>query len=147
MIGIFYAPGNLVTGPRWKAALYYDERANPQQAEALSKIFSGRAGGHPGNLAAFVGEWLGIRAAPIQFERHGRQRRVSIPAILELQVDAVAGGDPKRESCVTNTSLTVTPGFDAVVGRSTKYTYRDHRLRWDNSGRHGNYSHFVYTSK
>lgn len=147
VVGIFYAPGNLVTGPRWRAALYLDERADSKQAEVLSKIFSGQAGGHPGNLAAFVGEWLGIRAAPIQFAANGKHREVSIPTVLELEVEGVTGADPNRESCITNTSLTVTPGFDSVLGRSTKYTYHDHSLRWDNSSRHGNYSHFIYTSK
>jgi hypothetical protein len=147
VVGIFYAPGNLVTGPRWKAVLYLDERADAQQAEALRQIFSGQAGGHPGNLAAFVGEWLGVRSAPIQFTASGKHRAVSIPTVLELEVEGVTGADPNRESCITNTALTVTPGFDSVLGRSTHYTYHDHNLRWDNSGRHGNYSHFVYTSK
>ena len=147
VVGIFYAPGNLVTGPPWRAALYLDERADPQQAEALRQIFSGQAGGHPGNLAAFVGEWLGVRSAPIEFEASGKRRQVHIPAVLELKVEGVAGADPNRDSCITNPSLTVTPGFDSALGRSTQYTYRDHEMRWDNSGKHGNYSHFVYTGK
>lgn len=147
VVGIFYAPGNLVTGPRWKAVLYLDERADSKQAEALQKIFSGQVGGHPGNLAAFVGEWLGQRAAPIQFVAQGKHRAVHIVSVLALEVEAVTGGDPNRDSCITNTALTVTPGFDSVLGRSSLYTYHDYGLRWDNTGKHGNYSHFVYASK
>jgi hypothetical protein len=147
VVAAFYAPGNLVTGPRWTAALYLDERASPQQAEALRLIFSGRVGGHPGNLAAFVGEWLGSRAVPIQFEKRDKHREIHIPDILALEVDGLAGADPNSDSCLTNTALTVTPGFDSVLARSTRYTYQDYAWRWDNSGRFGNFSHFVYTSK
>src|SRR5206468_4730850 len=32
VVATFYAPGNLVTGPRWTGALYLDERASPQQS-------------------------------------------------------------------------------------------------------------------
>src|SRR5438105_14353787 len=32
-------------GSPWRVALYVDERANPQQQEALAAIFLGRAGG------------------------------------------------------------------------------------------------------
>ena len=143
----FYAPGNLVTGPRWTAALYLDEGARPEQAEAMRLIFTGRVGGHPGNLSAFVGEWLGSRTVPIRFEKRDKHREMHIPAVLTLEVDGLNGADPNRESCITNTTLTVTPGFDTVVARSTRYTYQDYAWRWDNSGRFGGYSHFIYTSK
>ncbi len=147
VVATFYAPGNLVTGPRWTGALYLDERARPDQAEALGLIFSGRVGGHPGNLAAFVGEWLGSRQAPLRFEKRDKHREMHIPAILALEVDGLNGADPNQDSCITNTVLTVTPGFDTVLGRSTRHTYEDYAWRWDNSGRWGSYSHFMYASK
>jgi len=147
VVAAFYAPGNLVTGPRWTGALYLDERASPQQAEALRLIFSGRVGGHPGNLSAFVGEWLGSRAVPIRFEKRAKHREMAIPAILALEVDGLNGADPNRDACLTNTALTVTPGFDIVLGRSTHYTYQDYEWQWDNSGRFGSYSQFSYSNK
>src|SRR5215210_3767221 len=39
---LFHTPGNMFTGPKWKAALYLDERASKEQAEALGKIYSGK---------------------------------------------------------------------------------------------------------
>src|SRR5581483_6706163 len=56
VVGIFYTPGNMVTGPKWRAALYLDERANAEQAEALVGIYSGRAGGFWANIAPLIGE-------------------------------------------------------------------------------------------
>ena len=40
-----YTPGNMFTGPKWKLALYVDNSASEQQKDALTKIFSGQAGG------------------------------------------------------------------------------------------------------
>jgi hypothetical protein len=42
---MFNSPGNMVKGPKWKAALYIDERATQQQKDTIAKIYSGRAGG------------------------------------------------------------------------------------------------------
>jgi hypothetical protein len=40
-----YAPGHMFTGPKWKIAVYLDEKANNDQKNALTKIFTGQAGG------------------------------------------------------------------------------------------------------
>lgn len=142
--GIFHAPGNMVTGPKWRAALYLDEHAGKEQAEALGKIFSGQAGGFLVNIAAFIGEVMGVRATPIQFGVDGKRRWLRIPNVLDLEVEGVTGGDPNREATVTNPALVVAVGFDPIISRSTKYTYHDHGLEWDNTGKNGFYSRFVY---
>lgn len=144
--GIFYAPSNMVTGPKWRAALYLDERANREQADALGAIFSGQAGGFLANVAALIGEVMGVRAAPIQFEAKGRQRRLRIPNALELEVEGTAGGDPNRESLVVNPALYGAAGFDPVIARSTQYTFKDHGLEWSNLGKNAFYSRFAYNA-
>jgi len=144
--GIFYTPGNMVTGPKWRAALYLDERATREQAEALGNIFSGQAGGFLANVAALIGEVMGVRAAPIQFEADGKQRRLHIPSALDLEVEGTVGGDPNREALVVNPALYGAAGFDPIIARSTKYTFKDHGLEWDNSGKNAFYSRFAYTA-
>src|SRR3954447_22215323 len=47
-------PGPMIEG-NWTVALYTDERANDQQAQALQAIFSGAAGGTMGAFAPLVG--------------------------------------------------------------------------------------------
>lgn len=142
--GVFYTPGNMVSGPKWRAALYLDERANRDQADALGKIFSGQAGGFLANVAALIGEVMGVRAAPIQFEANGKKRRLNIPGSLTLEIEGTTGGDPDRESLVVNPTLYAGAGFDPVIARSAKYTLKDHGLEWDNSGKNAFYSGFAY---
>ncbi len=144
--GIFYAPGNMVTGPKWKAALYLDERASREQADALGEIFSGKAGGFLANVAALIGEVVGVKSAPIKFEIDGKQRKVHIPAALDLEAECIAGADPNRESSVVNPSLYAGAGFDPIVARSTQYTFKDHKMEWDNRGKNAFYSRFAYSA-
>ena len=144
IVGIFQTPGNMVTGPKWKAALYLDERASKEQAEALGKIFSGQAGGFLANVSAFIGEVMGVRSTSIQFGVDGKRRWMRIPSVLDLEVEGVKGGDPNKEARVINPALYAAVGFDPVISRSTKYTYHDHGLEWDNAGKNGFYSRFAY---
>jgi hypothetical protein len=143
--GIYYTPGNMVSGPKWRAALYLDERASREQADALVRIFSGQAGGFLANVAALIGEVLGVRTAPIHFEADGRKRRLRIPAALDLEIEGLKGGDPDREPTVTNPALYGAVGFDPIIARSSKYTFTDHGFAWDNSGKNAFYSRFVYS--
>jgi hypothetical protein len=48
--------------------IFFDEKANEQQKEALNMIFSGKAGGFMAEIASFLGEVRGIEYAPIKFE-------------------------------------------------------------------------------
>ncbi len=143
--GVFYTPGNMVSGPKWRAALYLDDRASSAQAEALGQIFSGQAGGFLANVAALIGEVMGVKAASIEFEATGKQRRLRIPTALELEVQGLTGADPNREPTVGNPALYGAAGFDPVISRSTRYTFKDHGLEWDNTGKNAFYSRFAYS--
>jgi hypothetical protein len=145
VVGIYYTPGNMATGPKWRAALYLDDHASKEQAEALGEIFSGQVGGFLANIAALIGEVMGVRVAPIKFGIDGKRRWLRIPNILDLEVEGVKGSDPNQEARVINPILYGAVGFDPVISRSTKYTYHDYGMEWDNTGKNGFYSHFAYS--
>ncbi len=65
-----HAPERMDKG-NWKVALIADERATPQQREALVAIGSGQAGGPMAGLAPLIGTFLGVEAKPIRFEKKG----------------------------------------------------------------------------
>jgi hypothetical protein len=144
VVGVFYAPGNMVTGPKWQATLYLDKRASKEQADALGAIFGGQAGGAPGALPGLIGEVKGVHQVAIDFAIDGRRRRLSIPATLSLSIEALAGADTTREPTMTNLAMGVVPGIDPVLARSTAYTYKDSGMQWSNYGKHGFSSRFAY---
>src|SRR2546422_10855013 len=65
-----------MTDGGWKLALYIDERASKAQADALTGIFSGGAGGHLAHLWPPAGSAPGGAAGPLTFEGGARGRRV-----------------------------------------------------------------------
>ena len=67
-------------------AVYVDERADEKQAEALSAIFGGTAGGPMGAFAPLFGKSLGVKKAPIAFKIDGKVRSGEIPGVLSMSV-------------------------------------------------------------
>ena len=144
-VAMFNTPGNMVTGPKWKAALYIDDNASSEQADALTKIYSGQAGGFFAAAANFIGEMLGVKSVPIEFGIDGKRRWLNIKNSVELEIEGVKGIDPNKESCIVNPAFSVVPGSDLVIAHSSKYNYNDHGLQWNNSGKNGFYCRFSYS--
>jgi hypothetical protein len=53
--------------------------------------------------------------------------------------------DRNKESRVVNAALSAVPESDLILARSTKYSYNDHGMQWDNSGKNGFYCRFSYS--
>lgn len=144
VVAVFHAPGNMFTGPKWKAALYLDERATKEQAEALGKIYSGEAGGIFGVLSGLIGELVGVRSVPIKFEMDSKRRTLQVPTAIDLTIEGIEGADKSKDVSISNAPMHVAPGFAAVVAKSTRNSYSDHGMEWNNSGKNGFYSRFAY---
>ena len=73
--------------------MFVDERADEAQREALQIIFSGQAGGWPGEFAESIGEVRGIEYAPIEFEIADDLAwwRATIPGKVEARAEALTG--------------------------------------------------------
>jgi hypothetical protein len=133
---ILYAPGNMFTSPKMAMALYIDESASNDQKAALTEIFSGKVSGFFGVAAILIEKVLGVKSLPIEFSVEAKRRRIKIPTTtLKLDVEGMTGSDSNKESILVNPAFTVAPSYDAIIAHSTKYTYNDHRLESDNTGR------------
>ena len=97
-------------------------------------------------IRGLIGEIVGMRSVPIKFEAEGKKRSLEIPSAIDLTIEGITGGDQKSESVITNPPMSITPGFPMMVAKSVKYTYNDHGMKWDNSGKNGFYSKFAYTA-
>lgn len=138
-----HAPGPMGEG-NWTVGLYLDERASPEQRQALEAIFTGQAGGPTARLALLVGRRLPTRMVPIRFELEGRVRRAGIPGILDVEVEAIVGADRAAEVWLDNA-----PHFAArrlAAARSRRSTYRDHDFVWETTGRNAYYAPFDWSA-
>jgi hypothetical protein len=137
-----FTPGHMME-TKWKVALYTDERASAEQAEGLTRIFSGQAGGHLAALGPLIGEVLGVKAVPIEYRAEGTRRSVRVGNVAEAAVEAIHGqGEHLVE--VHNVPFTVVPDVPLVVSRSSRCHYDDYGLSLNISERNGFYSPFAY---
>ena len=146
VVALFHTPGNMITGPKWTAALYIDEKATKEQTDSLVTIYSGQAGGFFAAAANLIEKMLGVKSVPIEFGMEGRRRWLHIQNLLDLQIQGTEGADPNQEALVVNPSFSAAPGSNLVVATSSKYSFNDHGMKWDNSGKNGFYCRFKYSS-
>ena len=73
----------------WSVGLITDERATPDQQQALTAIASGQAGGPAAGLAPLLGQFLGAESRPIHYQKNGMSRSVSIPGMLDQACEGV----------------------------------------------------------
>lgn len=136
------SPGNMIQG-NWQAALYIDDRATTGQKDALMRIFTGQAGGHPAMLVSLVTQFLGAKSLPIEYQAQGKRRSLRIPGVAEAEIEALSG-QGGAEATISGHPLCIAPGHPAVVAKSKRLSYRDYDFRWEISDRNGFYSTFAY---
>ena len=61
--------------------------------KALTRIFTGRAGGSTALLKILVGSFLGVRQVPISYELEGETRIIKIEKIVDGAITPVRGKD------------------------------------------------------
>jgi hypothetical protein len=138
-----YTPGAMGEG-NWTMGVYVDVNASPPQREALDRIFSGQAGGVLGRISALVTHTLPTQSASIEFGRSGRKRWAKIGGgILDCELEGIEGRQPDSETWIENVKHPVSSRLAAA--RAVRGIYRDHGFTWNNGGRNGHYSSFIWT--
>lgn len=98
--------GKRMTDGGWKVALYTDDRATPEQSEALGAVFSGSAGGHLARLGPLIGE-VAVESAAIRFEKSGGSRHAEIAGVISISGDQIVGMDGHGPAVIANAPLGV----------------------------------------
>jgi hypothetical protein len=98
---VVHSPKQMTDG-NWKVALYTDDKATPEQSEALGAVFSGATGGHLAALAPLIGEVAGVAPATISFDRSGGSLRAEIPGTLSMSSEEQQGMDGATAPVITN---------------------------------------------
>ena len=137
-----HSPGHMLA-VKWKAAVYLDETASEEQKNALTQIFTGQVGGHLAMLVSFVGEVLGIRSVTIEFEANGRQRKLKIADLADVEIEGIQD-QTGADVSINNAPMGISPGFPMVVAKSKNLNYNDYGLQWEISDKNGFYSPFTY---
>ena len=131
-----------MTDGNWKVALYLDDRATPEQSEALGAVFSGGAGGHLAALAPLIGEVVGVAPASISFDRSSGALKAKVGDLLSMESEELVGMDGSHPPVITNPLLGVVTQ-PMTQARAGAVRYSDH---WDSefSGTNSFVTDFAY---
>lgn len=116
-----------MTDGGWKVALYLDDRATPEQSEAMGAVFSGGAGGHLAALAPLIGEVAGVAPASISFDRSEKSLRAEVSGALTMQAEVLTGMDGVTAPVITNPMLGAIPQ-PVTQAKAGDVSYHGH---WD----------------
>jgi hypothetical protein len=144
VLGLGYFKGNIWAGETEDAtfALFFDERADKQQRDALQMIFMGKAGGFMAEFAKVVGEIRGIEFAPIKFEVADDLSYWSaeIPGKVVAKAEALTGPTTppgKRVQTLNPPGSEVGPGVVATWGNALADEVNVDAMgfKWERKGR------------
>jgi len=114
-----HIPGNILQG-NWRMAVFVDDKASPQQQEAMLNAWTGKLGGPLADMAKLVGEVVAVERAPINFDVEAGEGRLRIGTIAE----ATMAPYKSRAGNVTTLNESVfstIPGSPAYVSKASRY--------------------------
>jgi hypothetical protein len=130
------------------AALYVDQRASAEQAQALVTIASGQAGGVPklvGELIPIT-KFLGVKQVPIEFHKDGLTRSVVAHGIADIAIEAYRGADGEGPVTIGNVRHPFAQNNTLTLGMATRSRFKDYEFSWDNTGKNAHYSAFEWSA-
>lgn len=114
-----HVPGNILKG-NWRAVVYVDEKATPQQQEAILNVWTGKLGGPIADLAKLIGEVVAVERVPIIVKVEKGKGSVKIGKAMEAEM-APFQGATGQPTTLHDTVFTTIPGSPAYVGKASKY--------------------------
>lgn len=145
-IVMMHSPGPMGEG-NITVGLIIDERATPQQVDAITAIATGSAGGPMAALGPLVGKMAGVEKRPIQFDADGLTRAVRAGDL----VDQACEGFPSV--VVQGEPIVIDNGAHPVnqrlaLARATRSRFNVFGVKWnDSSGmRNGHFAPFAWSA-
>jgi hypothetical protein len=128
-------PGNVLAG-NWRAVIYVDDKATPEQQQALLDAFGGKLGGTPADMAKLLGEIVAVHPVPIDHQvRDGKGViRVAEAVYSEMAPYTDAQGRP---TSLHESIFSTIPGSPAYVSKASIHQVNvpEHGMTWEFSGR------------
>jgi hypothetical protein len=116
-----HIPKNILIPKSWKAVVFVDDRATPEQEGALLRLFTGQLGGAVADLAGLIGEVVAVERTPITFTVEGGKGNLKIGALVEAEMAPFVGatGNP---TTLAETVFSTIPGSPVYAAKASRYT-------------------------
>ena len=87
-------------------------------------------------------DFKGIKYVPIEYKTEGRTRSVSIPRVMNFNVEGFI--QPGQTEPVNVENMGTWRIGPVTVARGMQSTYVDHSMNWDNTGNVGYFGRFEW---
>jgi hypothetical protein len=145
-IVLMHSPGPMMDG-NITVGLVIDAAAADDQAEAITAIATGSAGGPMAALGPLVGRLAGVERRPIRFELDGLKRSVTAGELVDQACEGVASvRNPQEAICVDNTAHPVNSRLS--IARATRSSLHAFGIDWEDATgtRNGHFAPFSWTA-
>ena len=146
-IVVGFTPAEMSKGD-WSAGVIVDERARPEQRDAIVAVASGAAGGPMAALSGLIKNFVGIESAPIRFERDGVKWSVNATSFVSMSAEPAMGIDPNTTEPLKLSNTGHPANTNVTLARARHSQLNALGFSWnDTSGRNnGQYAPFTWAS-
>ena len=128
-------PGNVLAG-NWRAVFYIDDKATPEQQEAILNVFGGKLGGPLADVASLVGERVAVHFVPIEHRVEGGKGTLRVGEIVEAEMAPYTDANG-RPTTIHDTVFSTIPGSPAYLAKASHHRVNipEYSMIWEFSGR------------
>lgn len=124
-----HIPGNILEG-NWRAVVYVDNRASPEQKQALLDVWTGKLGGPIADLVQLIGEVVAVKDVPFTVEVTDGKGKLVVGDEIYAEMEPFTGATGKATT-LHDTVFTTIPGSPAYVSKAPKYRAKNAELGLD----------------
>ena len=139
-----HIPGNILKG-NWRARVYVDHEATPEQKDAMLSVWTGQLGGPLADLAGLISEVIAVEQVPITFEVKGVDGVIKIGSSVEAALKPFQGATGEN-TAMHDTIFTTIPGSPAYVGKASHYKANTPEFQIDLTGHNAVSGSFKFVS-
>jgi hypothetical protein len=142
---LLHTPGPMIEG-NWTVGLILDDRATAEQRDAITAIASGQGGGPMAAVGPLVSNFAGAETKPIRIERNGMRRSVSIPGVLDIAIEGVAGANQGEPIYFDNVSHPAATRL--ALAKASRGHMHAFGINWDDTSgtNNGHFAPFSWSS-
>lgn len=140
---VMQTPRQMLEG-NFKAGLIVGADASDEQADGLSQVFSGQAGGPMAGLAPLIGEFLGVERLPVTVEHDGANHHIVVGDALDISLtkEVTPEGEP-----IQLTNIVIHPAGPTLdIAVADEVTNSVFGIDWSGDGLSGFSNPFAWTS-
>jgi len=117
---VSFIPGNILAGNH-RVVLVVDDRATPEQEEALANVWKGTLGGPVAEVAQLWAEVVAVERAAIKFDVDKGQGRLEIGSGIEAELAPYRHEGTGEPTKWIDTPFSTIPGNPAYVAKASLY--------------------------